>query len=160
MIRFAPRVHLTAVTLFLADQASKWLALSRLADSVTTPLIPSVFHLTLVHNTGAAFGMFHGGNLVLGLVAALVAGALTIWHASITQAHPGREWAVGLILGGALGNLFDRVYRSGVVDFLDFRVWPVFNVADSAICVGAGWMMLTWRARPPEGGSRRVAGPA
>jgi len=151
--RFSPRVHLTAVSLFLADQATKWLALSRLTDSVTTPLIPSVFHLTLVHNTGAAFGMMHGGNLILGLVAGVVAGALALWHETVTQGHSGREWAVGLILGGALGNLFDRVCRSGVVDFLDFRVWPVFNVADSAICIGAGWMMLTWR-------SRRVAGPA
>lgn len=151
--RFSPRVHVTAVALFLADQAAKWLALTRLADVATTPLIPGVFHLTLVHNTGAAFGMLHGGNLILGLVAGTVAIGIAAWHETVTQSHPGREWAVGLILGGALGNLFDRVFRSGVVDFLDFRVWPVFNLADSAICVGAGWMILTWR-------SRRVAGPA
>jgi signal peptidase II len=129
---------LTALFVFLIDQVSKALALRFLSSVPTVPVVPGIFHLTLVENTGVAFGLFRGQGLPVTLATLAVLGGLG-W--SILRSHkpPGR-WTVlgmGLILGGAVGNLLDRVRLGAVVDFFDFRVWPVFNVADSCITVGA-----------------------
>lgn len=110
------------------------------------PLVPGIFHLTLVENTGVAFGLFRGQGLAVTLATLAVLGGLG-WSALRSprqRERPGR-WTVlglGLILGGALGNLIDRARLGAVVDFLDFRVWPVFNVADSCITVGAALVAL------------------
>lgn len=101
-------------------------------------MVPGIFHLTLVENTGVAFGLFRGQGLAVTLATLAVLGGLG-WSALRSQRPPAR-WTVlgmGLILGGAAGNLLDRVRLGAVVDFFDFRVWPVFNVADSCITVGA-----------------------
>jgi signal peptidase II len=135
---------LAAVVLGL-DQATKWWMLQRLALGESVPLLPGVFHLTLVRNPGIAFGLFarHGG-LVLGLALLLLA-VLVVTVKSKPSAWPAPvPWAMGLILGGALGNLVDRVRFGAVVDFLDFRVWPVFNLADSCITVGAVLIAWAW----------------
>ena len=129
---------LTALFVFLIDQVSKVFALRFLASVPAQPVIPGVFHLTLVENTGVAFGLFRGHGLVVTLATLAVLGGLG-WSVLRSQRPPAR-WTVlgmGLILGGAAGNLLDRVRLGAVVDFFDFRVWPVFNVADSCITVGA-----------------------
>lgn len=104
-------------------------------------MIPGVFHLTLVENTGVAFGLFRGQGfaVTLATLAVLVGLGGSILRGVRPTAPPCR-WMVlglGLVLGGALGNLADRARLGAVVDFFDFRVWPVFNVADSCITVGA-----------------------
>lgn len=104
-----------------------------------------MFHLTFVLNSGVAFGFFQGHGLWITLGTLVILGAL---FRTTLQLAP-RKWVpvcLGLILGGAMGNLIDRFRFGSVVDFLDFRVWPVFNLADSCITVGAVLLAVNlWR---------------
>jgi signal peptidase II len=133
--------------IFAADRLTKLWALSWLAPRRTLRVLPFL-HLTYVENTGAAFGIGTRRNsFFIALTAALIAGLLYLQGAWARK----NGWVrLGLILvaGGALGNLYDRVCYGYVVDFLDFLVWPVFNVADSCVCVGAA--CLFWGLREEE----------
>ena len=135
-----------AAAVLLLDRLAKWSVASKipLHDSIT--VIPGCFHLTHVENTGAAFGLFAEstaqwkvGALVSFSVIALMVVSALLWKHS----HSLSTTTIGLslILGGATGNLWDRMMTGHVVDFLDFYVgsyhWPAFNVADSAIVIGA-----------------------
>ena len=128
-----------------ADQAAKQLILARFAAGESLPVLPPVLLFTYVQNTGAAFGLLKGLQpLFVGLSLAVIG-----WIVREFVRHPGGHppavaWSYALILGGATGNLIDRLRFGYVVDFLDLRVWPVFNLADSAITVGV--MLLLWRA--------------
>lgn len=106
------------------------------------PLLPPVLFLTYVQNTGAAFGLFKGQQWLFLLVSLVVIG----WLVREFLVHPDREpltrWAEALILGGTVGNLMDRLRFGYVVDFLDLRVWPVFNVGDSAITIGVALLLV------------------
>jgi signal peptidase II len=137
---------LIAAVVLLLDRLAKWAVASNIAlhDSVT--VIPGLFHLTHVENTGAAFGLFAEssaqwkvGALVSFSVIALVIVSALLWKNS--HALSTTTIGLSLILGGATGNLWDRMMSGHVVDFLDFYVgsyhWPAFNVADSAIVIGA-----------------------
>ena len=128
-----------------ADQATKWLALKYLSPVPTLPLVPGFFHLTYVLNSGVAFGFFKGHGLWITLGTLVI---LALLFRTTLKVDPGK-WVpvcLGLILGGAMGNLIDRVRFGGVVDFLDFRIWPVFNLADSCITVGAILLAVSlWR---------------
>lgn len=135
---------LGAVGVFLADQASKWLITQRIVlhDSVT--VIPGFFRLTHVVNRGAAFGLLSESEwnvaiLILFSLGALAVVSTLLWRNSHRVSTTG--FGLALILGGAVGNLWDRLLDGHVVDFLDFHLsgyhWPAFNVADSAIVVGA-----------------------
>ncbi|MCM8774767.1 MAG: signal peptidase II [Candidatus Omnitrophica bacterium] len=140
------------------DQLSKYLALHFLPPEDTIPVIAGIFHLTLVKNTGIAFGLFGRYDALLNIlipVSILIlsfVGFRACLQATKTQPQvlsmTMPYWALGLILGGAIGNWIDRVRFGAVIDFLDFRVWPVFNVADSAITIGVGfYFILLLRAR-------------
>lgn len=103
-------------------------------------VIRGIFHFTLVHNTGIAFGLFRDQGAVFIIIPLILTGLLAynIYYHRHSQ-HLTRTYiiAFALILGGAIGNLIDRIALGYVVDFIDLRVWPVFNIADSAITVGA-----------------------
>jgi signal peptidase II len=109
-------------------------------------------HLTHVNNTGAAFGIFQGQSFPLTLVGLLGICVLLLYAFFLYRRLPFlnnklSEVALGLILGGTIGNLIDRLRLGYVTDFIDFHFWPAFNVADSAIVVGAImfiYLMLTW----------------
>ena len=126
----------------LLDQASKLFVLQHLSPDKTVPLIQGFFHLTLVHNTGIAFGFFreHQGILLILITLSLV--FLWIWAVRMESKSAAGRAAFALILGGAIGNWMDRLRFGAVVDFLDFRVWPVFNIADSAITIGVALYLL------------------
>jgi signal peptidase II len=117
-------------------------------------VIPGFFNIVSVRNTGAAFGMFHGNNLILFLVAFIAFIILCFCYRSITEGWRERYYALGLILSGIIGNAIDRVLRHSVVDFLDFYFgsyhWPSFNVADSAICIGVFILILSFLFRPTD----------
>jgi signal peptidase II len=106
------------------------------------------FNIVLIHNRGMSFGLFNGsGGLnawLFSLVAAAIVTVLIYWLSRVDSAL--LAVAIGLIIGGAIGNVIDRIRFGAVVDFLDFHVgswhWPAFNVADSAICVGVAVMLL------------------
>ena len=152
MNRIAPLLLiLLFVFLVCIDQYTKWLVLSSLAPFQVIPIIEGFFNLTLVFNTGVAFGMLSGlgeesRSLIVGgvtLVALLV--VLTFVSRHYRQSSLALSSLV-LILGGAVGNLIDRVRLGKVVDFLDIYVsdwhWPAFNAADSFICIGVVLLLL------------------
>jgi len=121
----------------LLDQLSKFFALQGLSPQASISLIPNVLDLTLVRNPGVAFGLFGGSTALLFTVITVSLVVLFfISNRSHHQASPSVRWALSLILGGAIGNWIDRLRFGAVIDFIDFRIWPVFNIADSAITVG------------------------
>ena len=141
---------LIALAVLAADQAAKWAALALLAPPAAPIAVTPFFNLVLVWNRGVSFGMFGGQDaaylpwVFVALALAIVAFLLT-W---LRRAPDGlTATALGLVIGGALGNVVDRLRFGAVVDFLDFHVagyhWPAFNLADAAICVGAGLLLVS-----------------
>jgi signal peptidase II len=127
--------------ILVLDRVSKILVTKYLSLNSSVPLIKGVFHISLVHNRGGAFGLLRN-QLPFFILTSLVA-VILIWRSLRADKHNKvYTIALSLILAGALGNLIDRVFYGYVIDFLDFRIWPVFNVADSAITVGA--LILGW----------------
>ena len=133
------------------DQFTKHLILSSFERAEQLTVIPGFFNLTLHFNKGAAFGLFAGlddgyRQLVLGLFSKLAIVLLLVFLVYEFYQSKLGQLCVGLILGGAFGNIIDRVYRGEVVDFLDFYIgnnhWPAFNVADSCICIGVFVLIL------------------
>lgn len=126
----------------MVDQASKAAVQMLMYQGESIPVAPPVFYLTYIMNPGAAFGLLaHQTSLFVTVTVLLVAGVLLGYR----KLPPGRRllrYGLGLVVGGALGNLADRLRYGRVVDFLDFRVWPVFNLADTAIVIGA--CFLVW----------------
>jgi len=137
-----------SVLVIIADLASKYFASANLEYAVPVAIMPS-FNLTLLHNTGAAFSFLATESgwqrWFFVILASVVSLALIKWLSSL-QKEPWVALSVALILGGAIGNLYDRITLGYVVDFLHFY-WgdyhfPAFNIADSAISIGAGLMIL------------------
>lgn len=107
------------------------------------PVISQVFHITYIRNTGAAFSLMSDFRLLLILIPALVILAAGIYiFRKRKSAHPLLLTALAFISGGGLGNVIDRVLFGYVVDYLDFRVFPVFNIADIFVCLGCGLMII------------------
>jgi signal peptidase II len=131
----------TAVFVVVADQISKAVALATLSDGESVRALDGLLHWTLQRNPGAAFGIFRRAPALFTLLAIAIAAAIIVTSPKVRDRLNGV--ALGLVLGGALGNLADRLFRSPgpfrgrVIDFIDFRVWPTFNLADSAVVVGA-----------------------
>ena len=141
-----PLYFVAALIVLLLDRLTKWLVSGHIQLHDSIPVIPGFFRLTHVQNRGAAFGLFADSPsewkvaiLVMFSLIALVVVSALLWRNSHALTITGT--ALALILGGAIGNLWDRVLAGHVVDFLDFYVgtyhWPAFNVADSAIVIGA-----------------------
>ena len=132
----------------ILDQFSKYIVVENMALGESIPIIEEVFHLTYILNPGAAFGMFAHNRLFFIAIAVVVIGII-IWARREILASP---WEVkagcGLFLGGAIGNLIDRARQGLVIDFFDFRIWPVFNIADIAICIGVG--LIIWNLLKTE----------
>ena len=130
-------MYLWIVLTFLADRITKALVINALKPGQSIPVLPGMIHLTHVRNAGAAFGMLAGRIWILSVATIfLVAFLLWLHHFSIYRKFI-LSSSLGLIIGGALGNLADRILLGFVVDFVDLRIWPVFNVADVAIVAGA-----------------------
>lgn len=147
----------TALAVLLLDQVTKYWALQRLLPGIPRPVLDSLFSLTLVMNPGLAFGML--GGMPAGwrwVVALLSIGALGILAMVGLRMLPAGGWltpvALGMIFGGAVGNLIDRGRFGAVIDFLDFYWrgyhWPAFNVADSAITVGVALLAFQMLRAP------------
>ena len=139
------------------DQATKWLMVSWLALYETVAIMP-YFNLTMAHNHGAAFSFLAQAGgwqrwffIVLALVISTV---LVVWLAKLKPEAKLEAISLSLILGGAIGNVIDRIYYGYVIDFLDIYIgsshWPAFNVADSAICIGAVLLIIDSIKSEPE----------
>jgi signal peptidase II len=133
---------LLSLVIFAVDQATKYLVASRFSLFEAVNILP-FFSVVYVRNTGSAFGMFKSLGNVFFIAAAAI--AIAVVAVLIVRNREGR-FGLSLILGGAAGNMADRLIRGYVVDFLDFyaggRHWPAFNVADSALTVGIGLLLL------------------
>lgn len=127
---------LIVLVLFL-DQFSKYLVILYLAPWESIAILPGVLYLTHVRNPGAAFGILANWTGLFILVSLLLIGAVLLFWRRILTLSRSFQLALALEVGGAIGNLIDRLRFGQVIDFIDFRVWPVFNVADMAIVIGA-----------------------
>jgi signal peptidase II len=134
-----------AALAILADQISKAYVVRHLGLHETWAPVDSleqVFRFTHVRNTGAAFGLFPQGGALFLVIAVVVSAVIIYYYRQVPAGGWLLRLALGLQLGGALGNVMDRVRLGYVVDFLDVWRWPVFNVADSCIVIGVGLLVL------------------
>lgn len=114
----------------LLDQITKFLIRKFFIVSQSLFIIDPFFHFTYLQNTGAGFGLFKGASFILIWIAVIVIGLILYFYDKIPKI-PG-----ALILGGTIGNLIDRIFLGFVTDFIDFRIWPAFNIADSCLTIG------------------------
>ena len=136
-------VWLAMIGVWGIDRFLKVLVQTNFIPGETLIVIPKVFHLTYVLNPGAAFGLMAGQTWIFVVTAVLVVGGVIYAQFRIPRKETITRLAFGMIGGGALGNLYDRLVIGRVVDYLDFQIWSyVFNFADSMIVVGAGLLML------------------
>ena len=142
---------LVAIVVLLLDQAAKYWILNYLEAWESVPLLPGWLHLTLVQNPGAAFGLFANWTGLFILVTLAVVLLALFFYRRILALDWQFQLALALELGGAVGNLIDRIRFGHVVDFIDLLIWPVFNVADMAIVAGVvllGYKIL-WFSNEP-----------
>ena len=166
--RCALVLPVTAALVLLADQVSKYLVVTWLGEGqswdITDWLAPFV-RITHVTNTGAAFGLFPQGGVFFAVVAVIVIVAIVLYYHNLPDGQCLMRVALGLQLGGAIGNLVDRLrYKWSVVDFIDFNFWPlhnwpISNLADVSVVAGVTLLALAmlWEERRERGG-RQMAG--
>lgn len=151
------RLFLLALAVFIADQLTKNWIVSHLpygayAERGGIAVVPGFFYLVHVGNTGGAWSLLSGNSRLLALIGLSVLLAVFFWRRMLGLRLPFPQFCFGLFVGGSIGNIFDRLYHGHVTDFLDFHfgdyVYPTFNLADSAICVGVGCYVL-WSLRQP-----------
>ncbi len=130
------------VLVVIADQLSKCFVAAHFSLGESVPVVQGVFHWTYILNSGAAFGMLAGSRWLFMAIAVAVAAGMWYLRRSILAAGKMCQLGTAFFCGGAVGNLIDRALKGAVTDFFDFRIWPVFNVADIAICVGVG--LIIW----------------
>lgn len=154
------RLALLGAGVFVFDQVTKLLVLKFLPSPYASEVqvLPGFFRLVHWHNTGAAWSMFHDNNFLLAAISGVALVILILTRARFGAGTPLGSLALGLLFGGIMGNLLDRLVHHHVIDFLYFHLitrsgvehgFPAFNVADSAICIGVGLLfILSWRSEP------------
>jgi signal peptidase II len=137
-------VGLVAVTLvtFAADQVTKWVARSTLLDGGSVEVLPFL-SLTYARNTGIAFGQFQDQQVIVIGLSAIAIGWMVVYFARSGGRHPLLPVALGLLIGGAAGNLVDRLRQGYVTDFLSVPDFPIFNLADTAITFGVILLLIS-----------------
>ncbi len=142
------RALATAILVFAADQGLKAVVEGSMRVGESVPLVPGLLSLTHIKNDGGAFGILGGSQLVL-LAGSAVAVGVVLWMLLSGPTSRATTFGCGLILGGAAGNLLDRLTAGAVTDYVHFSFWYIFNAADAAITVGVGLLLLS--ALRPEG---------
>ena len=132
---------LVSLAVFAVDRLSKWLVIRYLSPGESIAVVPHIFMFTYVENPGGAFGIlpYHTDKFVLIGVVLLIVMVTASFY--LGRGNLVLNLALAFLTGGVLGNLVDRLHAGYVIDFLDFRVWPVFNVADSFICIGTALLI-------------------
>lgn len=145
-----------ALVVIAVDQLTKQLAWHYFDVGRYVDLIPGMLRITLVKNAGAAFGMFEGGRVFFIVASFLAAGIITYIGLRLPPDDRVKRLLLGLILGGAIGNLIDRIYDGAVIDFVEMGLaghwWPVYNVADIAVSVGAVLLLVQLLFFSPRAG--------
>lgn len=136
------RLVLVTLGVLLLDLLTKYIVQSRMELFQSVPVIDNIFHITYIMNPGAAFGMMANKTGLFITVTLVLLIGVAVFYKQLRQQGALAVSALGLVVGGALGNLIDRLRYGQVVDFLDFRIWPIFNVADVAIVVGMALLVI------------------
>ena len=147
------RAGVVALLILAADQLTKWYFIRNFALGESVELIPGILNFTSVRNLGAAWSIFSGHVWMLLIFGILAGVGIIVFFRKLTEGCAERYYALLLILAGILGNSFDRFFHGAVVDFIHvhyLNIWhyPVFNVADMAICTGVGIYLLSGFLRP------------
>ncbi|MBC9783302.1 signal peptidase II [Heliobacterium chlorum] len=127
----------------VVDQWTKYIVQSKMAEYESIPIIPNIFHLTYILNPGAAFGMMANKTIFFVAVTIIVIAAILYFYRTVPPEQFLFRLGLALQAGGAVGNLIDRLRTGLVVDFFDFRVFPVFNMADTAITIGVTLILIS-----------------
>lgn len=135
------RFWITIITVLIADQLSKLWVAGNMTRGQSIPLVDGILNLTFVVNRGAAFGILQGKSWFFLMMAVFVIAALVYYNLRY-KPLPWGQYAMGLIVGGTLGNVIDRCYFGAVRDFFSIGWFPVFNVADMAITTGGALVLL------------------
>jgi signal peptidase II len=136
------RAFATAVVVFAADQVAKSVVERSMSVGESIPLVPGLLSLTHIKNDGGAFGILGGSQLLL-LAGSAVAVGVVLWMLLSGSTSGATTYGCGLILGGAAGNLLDRLSNGEVTDYVHFSFWYIFNVADAAITIGVGLLLFS-----------------
>lgn len=136
-------IVVVAVIVIAVDQISKYYIQSHLLPGTSLPVIQNFFHITYVLNSGAAFGILENKTPFFILVAIALLIAVLYFYPKIPHKCFLLRLGIGLLTGGAIGNVIDRIHTGYVIDFFDFRIWPVFNIADIAIVSGVGMIIYS-----------------
>ena len=135
----------TALIVVLLDQLIKFLIRKNFQLGQPVPLIKNILNITYLTNTGSAFSLFQNLNFIFIIFSSVVVVAIFYIIAKVKENQRLMQFAFGLLLGGTIGNLTDRLIYGAVTDFIDFRIWPVFNIADSAVSVSIIlFIILLW----------------
>jgi signal peptidase II len=137
---FTGVIFLYVIAIVFIDQLIKFVVLRDFTPGQSLPIIKSVFNITLVFNRGGAFGIFTNATYAFTFVSIFVIAVIS-WFLFKGNVRYDLRLALASITAGAVSNLIDRLRFGYVVDFLDFRIWPVFNIADSAITIGTLWLV-------------------
>ena len=148
--------YILALAILIIDQFLKFLVHHSMSLGQSIPLLDGMLKLTYVRNTGAAFSLFIGFSPYLSLIGLMVILAVIYFHYKIPVRNYYLQTGLAFMLGGSLGNLVDRIFRSYVIDYLDITIWPVFNFADIMINVGVILIVFKLFAREKKGVSGSV----
>ncbi|MFB4211052.1 signal peptidase II [Shouchella sp. JSM 1781072] len=135
--------YIIALLIIGLDQLTKWLVVENMVIGERITVIENVFYIFSHRNSGAAFGILQGQMWLFYIITVIMVGVIIYLIQTEARNHTLLKWALGLILGGAIGNFIDRLFRQEVVDFIDtFGNFPIFNIADSALTVGVGLFLI------------------
>jgi len=133
----------TAALIVLVDQITKYCIRTMIPLGASVEIIPKILYLSHTTNTGASFSLFTSYSFILGMIAGAVIAGIILFYNKIEKNY---RLAAALILGGTIGNLIDRILMGHVTDFVDVRIWPIFNCADSAITIAAILLIIiVWK---------------
>ena len=139
-------VFSAALIIIIIDQVAKLLIKANFQLNQTLPIINNIFHLTYIRNFGAGFGILQQQRWILVFISIMVIGFIFYYLDKINKQERFLQIIAGFVLGGTIGNLIDRALYGYVTDFLDFRIWPVFNFADSFVTLGViGTIIYFWK---------------
>jgi len=123
------------ITSVILDIFTKFLVRKNLDLNESLPLIKNILHITKIHNTGAVWGILQNNNIFFIIISIIVLSILIYYFQDLAKSKAS-VFFLAFIFSGAIGNLIDRILFGFVIDFIDFRIWPVFNIADSALIIG------------------------
>lgn len=128
--------YIPIILLLILDQGVKVLVRNTMTQGQSIPVISGIFHITYIENPGAAFGMLANQRLLFLLITFVMLGIMFYVYMHLNNKKSLASVSIALIVSGAIGNFIDRFFFGTVTDFLDFRIWPIFNIADICICCG------------------------